>query len=47
MENIKIKKNVNDIMWVEYWIKKAHPSFEDCKLTVEKYTFPKEEGGLN
>lgn len=34
MENIKIKKNVNNIMWVEYWIQKVHPSFEDYELTV-------------
>lgn len=37
MENIKIKKNANNIMWVEYWIQKAHPSFEDYELTAEKY----------
>jgi hypothetical protein len=37
MENIKIKKNANNIMWVEYWIQKAHPSFEDYELAAEKY----------
>lgn len=37
MENIKIKKNANNIMWVEYWIQKAHPSFEDYELTADKY----------
>lgn len=37
MENIKIKKNANNIMWVEYWIQKAHPLFEDYELTSEKY----------
>ena len=37
MENIKIKKNANNIMWVEYWIQKAHPSFDDYELTAEKY----------
>lgn len=37
MENIKIKKNANNIMWVEYWIQKAHPSFKDYELTAEKY----------
>ena len=24
-------------MWVEYWIRKAHPSFKDYILTAEKY----------
>lgn len=37
MENIKINKNANNIMWVEYWIRKAHPSFEDYELIAEKY----------
>jgi len=37
MENIKIKKNANNIMWVEYRIQKAHPSFEDYELAAEKY----------
>ena len=37
MENIKIKKNANNIMWAEYWIQKAHPSFEDYELSASKY----------
>lgn len=37
MEDIKINKNANNIMWVEYWIQKAHPSFKDYELTAEKY----------
>lgn len=37
MENKKITKNANNIMWVEYWIRKAHPSFEEYELYAEKY----------
>ena len=37
MEKIKFKKNANNIMWVEYWIRKAHPSFEKYELTADKY----------
>ena len=37
MEKIKFKKNANNIMWVEYWIRKAHPSFEEYELTADKY----------
>lgn len=37
MEKIKFKKNANNIMWVEYWISKAHPSFEEYELTADKY----------
>ena len=31
------KQNVNNIMWVEYWIRKAHPSFEDFEIYPNKY----------
>ena len=37
MENQKLKKNANNIMWVEYWIRKAHPSFEEYELYAERY----------
>lgn len=37
MKKIKFKKNANNIMWVEYWIRKAHPSFEEYELTADKY----------
>ena len=37
MEKIKFKKNANNIMWVEYWIRKAHPSFEEYELIADKY----------
>lgn len=37
MENKTIKQNANNIMWVEYWIQKAHPSFEDYELLAERY----------
>ena len=37
MENQQLKKNANNIMWVEYWIRKAHPSFEEYELYAEKY----------
>ena len=37
MENQKFKKNANNIMWVEYWIRKAHPSFEEYELYAERY----------
>ena len=37
MENQQFKKNANNIMWVEYWIRKAHPSFEEYELYAEKY----------
>ena len=37
MENKKLKKNANNIMWVEYWIRKAHPSFEEYELYAERY----------
>lgn len=37
MENKTIKQNANNIMWVEYWIQKAHPSFEDYELFAERY----------
>ena len=37
MENRKLKKNANNIMWVEYWIRKAHPSFEEYELYAERY----------
>ena len=37
MENQQFKKNANNIMWVEYWIRKAHPSFEDYELYAERY----------
>lgn len=33
----KIRKNANNIMWVEYWIRKAHPSCADYELYAEKY----------
>lgn len=32
-----ITKNANNIMWVEYWIQQAHPSFKDYELYAEKY----------
>ena len=28
MNKIKIKKCANDLMWVEYWVKQAHPSVQ-------------------
>ena len=31
------KQNANNIMWVEYWIRKAHPSFEEYVLSAERY----------
>ena len=37
MESKTIKQNANNIMWVEYWIQKAHPSFEDYELFAERY----------
>ena len=37
MEKKTINKNANNIMWVEYWIQKAHPSFQDYEVTAEKY----------
>ena len=37
MENQQLKKNANNIMWVEYWIRKAHPSFEEYELYAERY----------
>lgn len=37
MENQKLKKNANNIMWVEYWIRNAHPSFEEYELYAERY----------
>lgn len=37
MEKIKFKKNANNIMWVEHWIRKAHPSFGEYELTADKY----------
>lgn len=37
MENQKLNKNANNIMWVEYWIRKAHPSFEEYELYAERY----------
>lgn len=37
MEKKTIKQNANNIMWVEYWIQKAHPSFEDYELFAERY----------
>lgn len=35
--NKTIKQNANNIMWVEYWIQKAHPSFKDYELFAERY----------
>ena len=37
MENQQFKKNANNIMWVEYWIRKAHPSFEEYEMYAERY----------
>lgn len=37
MENKTIKQTANNVMWVEYWIRKAHPSFEDYMLLAERY----------
>ena len=37
MEKQQFKKNANNIMWVEYWIRKAHPSFEKYELYAERY----------
>ena len=37
MEKQQFKKNANNIMWVEYWIRKAHPSFEEYELYAERY----------
>lgn len=30
------KQNANNIMWVRYWIRQAHPSFEEYELYPEK-----------
>ncbi len=37
MEIKRINQNANNIMWVEYWIRKAHPSFEEYELFAERY----------
>ena len=37
MEKINFKKNANNIMWVEYWIRMTHPSFEEYELYAERY----------
>lgn len=37
MEKQKLNKNANNIMWVEYWIRKSHPSFEEYELYAERY----------
>ena len=37
MNNKKITKNANTMMWVEYWIQQAHPSFKDYELIAEQY----------
>ena len=33
----KIKQNANNIMWVEYWIRQAHPTFKNYELSIERY----------
>ena len=37
MNNKTIEKNANNLMWVEYWIRNAHPSFKDYEIYAEKY----------
>ena len=37
MDIKKTNRNANNIMWVEYWIRKAHPSFAEYVLDAEKY----------
>lgn len=37
MKEIAIRKNANNMMWVEYWINKAHPSNVDQEIYAEKY----------
>lgn len=37
MKEIAIRKNANSMMWVEYWINKAHPSNVDQEIYAEKY----------
>lgn len=36
MKEIAIRKNANNMMWVEYWINKAHPSKVDQEIYAEK-----------
>ena len=36
MTNEKTKTNASNIKWVEYWIQKAHSSFENYQLTATK-----------
>ena len=37
MRDIKIRKNANNIMWVEYWINKVHSSTAEQEIYAEKY----------
>ena len=37
MKEIKIRKNANNMMWVEYWINKANPSNAEQEIYAEKY----------
>lgn len=37
MKEKAIRKNANNMMWVEYWINKAHPSNADQEIYAEKY----------
>ena len=32
-----IKQNANNIMWVEYWVRKAHPSYKNYELSAKRY----------
>ena len=35
---MKSKRQIaNKILWVEYWIQQAHPSYKDYELSAEKY----------
>lgn len=33
----KIAKNANNIMWVEYWVRRAHPSYKEYEITADRY----------
>lgn len=33
----KTTKSANNIMWVEYWIRKAHPSYAEFNIEAAKY----------
>lgn len=37
MKEPKIIKSANNIMWVEYWVRQAHPSYADFNIEAVKY----------